>query len=40
MGAWRRDAYDDGASQALIAAARERLPIQPINAAAASFFFE
>ncbi|HEY5204841.1 MAG TPA: HIT domain-containing protein [Roseiarcus sp.] len=32
--------YDDGAARALIAAAREGLPIQPIKAGAASFLFE
>ena len=40
---WGRGAatpYDDGAAQALIAAAREGLPIQPINAGAVSFLFE
>ena len=32
--------YDDSAARALIAAAREGLPIQPINGGAASFLFD
>jgi diadenosine tetraphosphate (Ap4A) HIT family hydrolase len=39
---WRYGAptpYEDGAAQALISAAREGLPIQPIKAGAASSFF-